>query len=432
MAISIDLKNNEVIMAPEATRIYATGNAANISPEFDPNGEITHDQDDIDIDKVLAKGKFMTPSEYYSIKSADSVKNKNEQGYYNTDTAEGSVGQSVTWFWLEEFKNWCSFFLDCTSPYTEGREAVYNTFMLYVWNGLNGWMNASEIAIDVNEISDVNGIRDIQNNIMAYAKGDYIIQKNNIPTWVNANTNVIDQKRGMLYQVMAEDDEKPYRPIPDHMRLQRVKGIRLQKTTKYTINDTKNFQTIRWNSVYAPYRTDLVGIYAQSNVRFPITTGIPPVWRSPTGDVFLATHLSWNGDGGSPYVYKADEHGVFCKDTKVLENNPIYDSDYTHIYPAYMMGNNDTLAAKWINDICAKFFGSGNDKTIENDWLREKISIQDDTEEYTVNYTNMLDTTKTFEQHNINKENSMKCTFVVNRPVVTTEDIETKDYAKKW
>ena len=34
--------------------------------------------------------------------------------------------------------------------------------------------------------------------------------------------------------------------------------------------------------------------------------------------------------------------------------------------------------------------------------------------------------------YNINKENSMKCTFVVNRPVVTTEDIETKDYAKKW
>ena len=96
-----------------------------------------------------------------------------------------------------------------------------------------------------------------------------------------------------------------------------------------------------------------------------------------------------------------------------------------------ILGNDDYEGASWLNSICANFFGTGNDKTIANDWLHES-KINTDISEYSVSYDNMLDSSKVFEQHNINKENSLKCSFTVNRPVVTTEEITTSDYAKKW
>jgi hypothetical protein len=87
-----------------------------------------------------------------------------------------------------------------------------------------------------------------------------------------------------------------------------------------------------------------------------------------------------------------------------------------------------------INGICRQFFGPGTNKTIENDWLNiNPITIAK--EEYS-NASgikgSMLNSELVFEQHNINKENSLNCSFQINRPIVTTTERPNQDYAKKW
>jgi hypothetical protein len=97
--------------------------------------------------------------------------------------------------------------------------------------------------------------------------------------------------------------------------------------------------------------------------------------------------------------------------------------------------SSDVIASmNWLNDRCAKFFGNGNNKTIEYDWLQEYNTTVDKSE-----YSNssgkpssMLNSELVFEQHNINKENSLRCGFKINRPVVTTTERNEQEYAKKW
>ena len=97
-----------------------------------------------------------------------------------------------------------------------------------------------------------------------------------------------------------------------------------------------------------------------------------------------------------------------------------------------MMGDDDLKAASWINQQCAAYFGEGNEKTIEKDWLRIKYT---NSTSVNANYNatvELLDSSKIFEQHNINKENNLKCKFTINRPIVTSEETTSSDYAKKW
>ena len=97
-----------------------------------------------------------------------------------------------------------------------------------------------------------------------------------------------------------------------------------------------------------------------------------------------------------------------------------------------MLGEDASAAAKWLNDFCASYFGTGSDKTIERDWLNTRPRTTTVNEYSNTNTISFLDTNKTFKQHNINKENSLKCSFTINRPVVTTKEKNSSDYIKKW
>ena len=102
------------------------------------------------------------------------------------------------------------------------------------------------------------------------------------------------------------DGIKPYYDMPTDYSplgtfLQVIEALRLKKTVKYTINDSNNFQTIAFSSLYTDvtYNVKDRKAYYQSNFRSPVPSGAPPVWRLPTGEVALCTVLQVNSNRSS-------------------------------------------------------------------------------------------------------------------------------------
>ena len=427
--IYVDLINGEIPAIP-----FATGKIFHFDLNIDKT-KIPADQEtpatDDNIDEKIASDNFITPSEYYNKNSEGThgSAEKDKQGYYNANGTNTNI--EIKWFWLEELKNWCTYTVS-----TNGHQAL-NIFTLSVWNGKNGWISISNETITKDPYSltqDLFGIHKLQEPFLLDARGYYLSNNTfiqgtdkHVYTKLEPGKNDITQLRGLAQNTYSNNDGTTNVVSLLPYRLHHIRGFRLQKNTKYTINDQNNFQTIRWNTLYNPIVEEktikeYLGAYAQTNARYPVSTGIPTVWRLPSGDIFLATTFFWNADNGNAYYFAKDKGGPFRKKFYKTGNTPEF----------RMMGDNDFTAAAWLNSLCANYFGSGDNKTIENDWLREKPQATNDDTDYSVDYTNMLVTTKIFEQHNINKENSMKCSFVVHRPNVTTEEVQTIDYAKKW
>ena len=426
--IYVDLINNETPSTPFAAGKIFVDDSTIDKTKIQADQETTDTNDNID--KKLASDNFITPTEYYNKNSewTHGSAEKDKQGYYNANGTNTNI--EIKWFWLEELKNWCTYTVS-----TNGHNAL-NIFMLSVWNGKNGWISISNETMTDDPFSrtqDLFGIHKLQEPFLLDARGYYLSNSTFIPgtdkhvyTKLEPGKNDITQLRGLAQNVDLNNGVTEVKSLLPY-RLHHIRGFRLQKNTKYTINDQNNFQTIRWNTLYNPIVEEktimeFLGAYAQTNARYPVSTGIPTVWRLPSGDIFLATTFFWNADNGNAYFFAKDEGGLFRKKFYKTGNTPEF----------RMMGDNDFTAAAWLNSLCANYFGSGDSKTIENDWLREKPPATNDNTDYSVDYSNMLVTTKIFEQHNINKENSMKCSFVVHRPNVTTEEVQTIDYAKKW
>lgn len=274
------------------------------------------------------------------------------------------------------------------------------------------------------------------------------------------------------YYIMKDFTTAKYE---QHEYAQIVHAFRLQRSIKYSINEEGTFQTKRWNSIPVKYiqlyptgfpniiyynktirdniknygdyyleytdavpRTNYLA-YAESNFRIGISTGAPCIWRLPTGEIALCTKFSYKGDSGVPYAYQKDNTGKYLKKIKSAYKEPTPTIDYIYKYEYLaevscnaMLGEDANAAAKWLNDFCASYFGTGSDKTIERDWLNTRPRTTAVNEYSNTNTISFLDTNKTFEQHNINKENSLKCSFTINRPVVTTEEKNSSDYIKKW
>lgn len=426
MTINVDLTNN----FPER-QFTAKINTYNEKPNVLSESNNTEENTIDDVDELLASQTFIPPYEYYaSLKDTTYVLDNNQQGFYYVNPNNVSTPDDDSYFWLDDIKNWCRFIYSCDNESS-------SSITLSIWNGKDNWIMIPNFVVgDPNAISNVNfvdkyGIKKIQQPIIDKALAN----------------NLVILDRGWCQAINTDDDGNWVggAGLRDYFYqqgyLQVVKLIRLQKTVKYTINKSDTFITNRWSS--SPYyysRTyknvaskgadEALGRYTQVNSRVPITTGIPSVWRLPTGEIGLCGSLSIRSDNGAPYHYE-----VHSSDGQELwKFRKQYDKatdGYSYMGGTYLLGDNAKTANAWLNETCANFFGDGRDKTIEKDWLRE-YNITESNNSVVTNYNNMLDSTLSFEQHNINKENSLKCSFTINRPVVTTETIERVDYAKKW
>lgn len=370
-------------------------------------------QEQSERDKLLTEGGWQTPREYYSSLTSSSQSS-------GSDDAEGEASDIKTntandeYFWVEDLKNWARY----TLSYEDSHK---NIFELNVWNGQDGWVpvigqaaaNSNYIFV-LNEPLDKHGIGKLQNE---FFRNDVI--------------DPIIQFRGIVQEVKA-DYNAPIIPNYDTKKsyMQVVTGIRLKKHFKYGINDSDNFKTFAYATNY--YFGDMSAsweTFGQSNFRSPVIVSCPPVWRLPTGEIILCNRLEWNVDPGHAYYYKMRPGDkAFRK---------YYNSNYcgsAEVYVKQIMTNDTNAAANWVNQKCKKFFGDGTNKTIEYDWLQE-YNRTIDKSEYSRGSGkpgSMLNSELLFEQHNINKENSLKCSFKINRPIVTTTERPAPEYAKKW
>lgn len=403
-------------------------NAVNLQDDFNINDNIEQSSE---IDSFIKNGTWVTPMEYYSsLDNVNSTNDNTKQGFLkDIPTSVNNSAKNTTYFWVEDLKNWCRYI------YNGNSQAGTNIFNLFVWNGRDDWIPITNFSISNDPgalVYDKYHIAKMQDKLL----------KHFYNTDTGDNSLSIISERGIQQVPYVVDNEQVENPMlnPDLFhgyarlfwqpgwpnRQLYVHAIKLQKTIKYTINSSDDFQTIRWQTIPSIFiNSPNVVQFAQSNFCIRIPTGAPPVWRLPTGEILLCLSLGFFGDNGNAYHYISENGKDFRK---------VYDVDIDGTGIAQtneMLGSDNIEASNWINSICANFFGSGMDKTIEKDWLREYYITPSNTIAI-ASYDNMLDSTLRFEQHNINKENSLKCTFRINRPVVTTDTKEISDYAKKW
>lgn len=416
-------------------------------PDVDPSSDSSSSSDESSseqetLDEKLVNEKFMTPMEYYNKAISNNemaYAGENEQGYHKIGKKASSDTQKIVWFWVEDLKNWCSYKVSMEF-------SGINSFILNVWNGKNGWIPLfyGNSVCFVDYAVDTTGIRFYQNPIIKdLLYGDYLTDterqgknyKNIIYRNRSINTRIAKDEEGKAVETPAHIGDSPesignYFDQAGRAALETTVAFKLQKNVKYTINNSEGFQTTRWST-----NTDSVDDkddfpFMQMDNRNGVTTGAPSLWRLPTGELCLCVFLQWAGVTGNAYYYvKDDSIGYFRKQyTESLMGDGETESNR-------LMGDDPLAAANWINTVCAQFFGDGNDKSIKTDWLRSDKEIFEKNSASNYSYTdtsNMLDSTKTNEQHNINKENDLKCTFVINRPLVTTEEPEQIDYVRKW
>lgn len=455
MSISVDFTNKHGDNNKE--RLIRIENTAIERPPVNQDSDNGNDDNSNSIDSFLSTQEWITPYEYYSsLKKTSSVSSNKDEGFYNVaiNGLDVNATDEVSYFWLEDFKNWARFIY---APDVETHAT--NTIMLAVWNGKDNWIHIPNFIvgethmIQYSQFADKYGIAKYQQPLIDKARcvpkdpttGKYISGmkgENEIffqKGWCQAPYK---SKTGKWISPSGMDAPASYY-FNQISFLTNVRAIRLQKNVKYTINKPDTFITNRWSSVPYYYKCFVdsrgrtvkdiaapLSRYTQTNFSIPVSTGVPCLWRLPTGEIALCATFVYASDPGSAYHYE-----YHSEDTEYpVKFRKIYDNiidEPGEVQADKLLGEDTKAASKWLNESCASFFGDGKDKTIENDWLREyKITESNNTS--VSNYNNMLDSDLSFEQHNINKENSMKCSFTVNRPVVTTETVERVDYAKKW
>ena len=390
---------------------YSSGDAKN------PTSGETPEQQDKNRDDLIKKGGWITPMEYYNNHMVGSASESQQEGFFSYMMQQ----ENVKYFWVNDLCNWCTYVI---YGYNNSYSKI---FQLCVWNGRDNWIPIDQHFI-IPDRYDLYGIAGVQGDILT-----------------NCGSK-ITQYRGICQSLYTTLDSDSFAFNPRYKQnasyLQSIEAFRLKHSTKYTIN-TGSFQTIAYSTAY----TDLNEIagntgytaYIQSYFRSPITIGIPPVWRLPTGEIALCSRLEWNSDTGFPYYYKKR-----IGDSGFKKYSIAFWTDESRLNKALgfygivefdrIIDSDSVKGAAWINDLCIKFFGGGTDKTITEDWLREynpSVSMED----YSItdaSRISMLDSNLSFEQHDINKENSLTCGFRIMRPLMTTGETEELDYAQKW
>lgn len=436
----------------ERSLIYTT------EQPFVPESDVVTHEDDT-LDTFIENNNFISPYEFYSknnIGVEDQIVNEGYKNLSNVTTSTYKI------FWVEDFKNWCTYTCDYM-PYSniEQRPSADKDYLyrwgiyirLNIWNGRNGWIELTIIpsAYNTNIIFDRNASED-KYKIWPY-QCVLFEEIEKVPEGLNKyeNTRASRQHTITQYRGAVSVAEKML-PTADNatyeaknllsMPYTQLQAIRLKKVEKYSINGI-NFQTKRWsklNSYISRYATN--NLYKNTGFRSFVTTGIPTVWRSSTGELCIASRLLLAADVGTTYrLTKAtDDNGnTYFKKLYEVPRKSSVASGRIDVYDKcveasdrveFSIAENLNEFQNYINELCISTFGDGRNKTIKNDWLRlYKISNDGQTE---ADYNNLLDSNLVFEQVNSNSNNNLKCSFVVNRPVIITDEQQNTDYVKKW
>lgn len=335
------------------------------------------------LEQARENGEFIPPWEANSIESSST-------GFDKISTNKQK--SSNYYFWVEDLHNWCMYTFSSKPGYNNPGGQLCpcfgrNIWHLYVWNGRDAFIPIVNLGMPNNaeiknwQVKFLNKCRKIicgrGNNHIWMEDGE----NSTAGTWNN-------------YTQPALNDGSPQ--IIIH-------GIIIEKNRKYSINDPENYQTIRCSSPGSSNESntslngsnDYEKSYLHPLIRQGMPTGCPALWRLSTGELCLCTYLVWGGN------------------TDVNGKNQI----------------------DFINQICRESFGSGSDKTIKDDWLKEKEPNKND--EIASNISDFSIYKSTLKNTQVDQNNKMtkdlaKLTFNINDINVSIKESKDDDLVSRW
>lgn len=330
-------------------------------------------------------------------------------------------------------------------------DANYNDIKINVYTRiLPGGIPPADYSLFVNICNDYNVTVFDPYNTYCYLKytGRYIDIFKRMMNNPISPYNVFINQRNLPIKYYSENAYNPgarlldcqyikAKEIPKNKQI--VKGFKLQKVVNYCINTNVDFQTYRYILSQSMSKYATMKYFENTEHRTVSYTGVPPIWRLPTGEVFLSTNFECNTDVGMTYyrcrpsyepkAYKVRPKIDLREYTSTGPTTEINSVEITS-FVSSIYADDITQFETEINNKISEYFGTGKDKTIKKDWLREySITKVINTE---TDYVNMLDSNLIFEQVNSNDNADLKCTLKVNRPNIITDEYEPVEYVKKW
>ena len=386
--------------------IISNGSTKNISgsltgtTEFD-NLTVPFD----DLETALESGiDFVTPNEFYSST--------------NFNTMEGSSKHTVNkvnneipkWFWIDDFCNWCRFI----------EIPTINGFTLYlaVWDGRGNFINCQNILM-------------VQNNFIKKIHNSLIINR----LFNNITREIIEK---ITHPINFGEDIGQYFVDPVTRTLKTIFndrgtftkfGLKLDHEPKCLVHDS-DFSILRPNKTHSVMSlSDVIRTYTAEGLFYVdekrsglylglnpepgndnkyniIIDGCPAVTRLSNGEFFLSTFLQFrNILNGTKYEFILDKIKY------------IYDGDNENFFNAF----------------CQKVFGKGDEKTINNDWL--KLKKTDNSRENISDIKTASDITLNTNQNSVigtvkNTDFSIKVS--TNNSYINSDEIDVNSVLRKW
>lgn len=379
-----------------------------VSEEF--NGEKIREK------RLTEETDWKTPKEYY-----DGIKPSNNKttalNYTKTDISNTIENVEEVYFWLDDLQNWCKWV---------NKDRI--SLELCVWNGKNGWDKLSSI---INCLKD-NGDDSVKLIHRLYEKYLYTEKFFTLgPTYENYSGLRYGK---LLYQTLILKKNTAYSTY-DNVSFQNLKLSNFYNkedaqpywgpVTGYTTNkeassgdfDNRPYCDIISGSDPNKYFSSTISANdgKPTNYQYSMcfmyeghilpTQACPCIVRNATGQLLLC------------YKFHMASYNV-AKTTPSLKNDGFFGDEET----------------KYLNDVCKMYFGSGDEKTIKDDWkVLNKIKnvieskntdIKDITEETIYNKSAIYKSAS----DNIN----MKMTITAPRPNIGTESTTNYDYVNRW
>lgn len=345
----------------EIQSLYTADNVQN-TPNLDTITNITEISNLIDED-IINSTIYKTPLEYYDglnneKGSTEIPKGTDGKGVYQ-DEEKNDINYSVIrpkWFWIESLKTWATF----------KKENNKTEFNLCLWNGISNFISLKEMLKD-SEYGITTEIFDFYKKF--YEKTGYDFSKFLINRLDNEIPYITQAMTGAEYLALENGEDIDSKEENKNLINLSQWSILLPFDTNFSQNDENTFQTIRVSRTafyhfreFFSHDEESVEIREReirnlSNYLF--SSSNPFIFRTKAG--FLGIYFYMNLPG--PYfrneLYRTEENKTF------LVKGGIY--DYIYNKPAQenvIWDDNMDL----INQTCQNFFGTGNDKTIINDW----------------------------------------------------------------
>lgn len=344
---------------------------------------------------------WKTPKEYYS--QVRTVNNKTTAlKYTKTQLTENINDIKEVYFWLDDLHNWCKWVnKDRTS------------LELYVWNGKNGWDKLTKIisCLTNNHITTLYTKYLYNEHFFNFGPSydnysglhfgklvyETLVLKENTIYSTYENNTFQNLKLSNFYN---KENAQPYWGPVSGYNTDNKPFIDLD--TDKTIS-AKDFSKDPPSTKVTDYKYALCFMYEGHILP---TQACPCIVRNATGQLLLC------------YKFHMASYNTVAEEKLQKPNDNFFGDEET----------------KYLNDVCKMYFGSGDEKTIKDDWkVLNKIKnvieskntdIKDITEETIYNkpaiYKDASD--------NIN----MKMTITVPRPNIGTESTTNYDYVNRW